>query len=319
MRGYFARVASRLSGSPIKSSLKPQRANFWPSTQNHGQDEMHSSNAAPASQWPDAFNGNPLSEASVRQPSKKEKDYNSPQIQPATRIENITPQSQSFSGTKHSISESPSLTPPSKEKQSFSTDSPIKETISTSESIGNSSILPPKTPTQKGHVQNESLPPQKVNPPTRIPFSRQLRETKMEEGLLTEMPIQPISQTQVSTQKVLQETKLERIIEKEIQAKKEIESRVALVPESPKQQRFVSKENGTLLPQAPRNSRGNTLAPQAPPPKQELVIGKLTVEIVEPKQPSIVVAPAQQQHHSPAPRKQVSRSGNNLKYGLGQI
>ena len=326
MRGYFARVASRLSGSPTKSALKPQRSNFWTGKQKSGPEEINSDKLAPAAQWPDAFDGNPTPEKQRPQRKQNLSQAQNPQVQPSTRITNISSQKLQPSVQKQPESKPSALTPPTQKRESISTEPAIKETLQVPNLETQNQVLPKKNPAQQEPNKNvaptaktENFRPQ---PPTRIPFSRQLRETKMEEGLLSEMPVQQLQNPKPEPHQLspaVQENKSERIIEREIHHPPAQEKPTMIMPEAPAKQNFVSKENGQLLPQVQQRTVESTRAPQVKTPKQELVIGKITVEVVEPAQPSIVVAPVQAQKQISSPKPSSSRRGNNLKYGLGQI
>ena len=315
MKGYFAKIASRLSGANTPRQVRPNRASLWTSQAETDIDDGRSNPVAPIAQWPDTFDGTPTENQPRNKKSihKAAAQMHNQDVAPSTETFHLQPQSPR---EIHSPTQQIQQLNPQENAETFS---PKKV-----ESIH---IVPPQNPPH----QFEAAPiqpqidlqqePTEMLLPKSDPQARQMRELKSEEGLFSEMPLPSFQALQNSKLKLEpMQAPVPRPVEVEKRNKAEEKKQMVIQPELPKLQARSFPTKMQLQPQNNAHSAANTQRLRETPTKANLVIGKITVEVIEPARPNVVVekAPQIQQKSMPAKSNRIGR-GNNLKYGLGQI
>jgi hypothetical protein len=345
MKGYFSSIASRSVGRTTpKAVLKPQRSGHWPGAQGRGEDALTVGDHLPMNEWPDSFDGNP-----VNLPPSGMEGKNRVQIASQGPLQPIVPQQETpgqvvlpdvpslqhepkvgegvvntskpqqlapVEETKVTMEPPTNLQPPV--KQQFPVPPAEQAATHVQQSITNPKAQPEVIPPQVQPPQAEIPKEHPLKPQQRIPFSRVMHEIKTTEGLMEEAPrTQPQAKVRDLTPKA--EEKPTLTPQPEVPVERPTAKAQPLSPEKSMGLPISPPKNPTTVPLTPPQQQQATWNTKANP-ASGLVIGKITVEVVDAPQPNVVTqsqaAPAARNGNS---RRPVSRKESTLKYGLGQI
>lgn len=344
MKGYFSKIANRTVGSASKATFAPPKAHPWQKQEAQG-DQPLKSDQADMAEWPDSFDGNPVHPTANPSPSKlnpsqvsehslHREQISSPlqpptaQVQPPTTLEPVQQEVQEVHvvpSPRNLSPQKPSDLPTIEESRTEG-----KEQVQSMEPV---KVPPPaagkdkeapksETPMLKDSPVIEPVPPQQPSKPIQPRgYARTPMVINETEGLmgsvLPELPPKPGALAPLKVEQQVPATPLAPAKTEE----PKLEKTVALQP-------AVLQAQKPSLPPETRNLQPHTPAPKAPIPNQGphqgnkggLVIGKITVEVVDAPKPQVQVqAPTQQSARGHSQRQPLRRPDSNLKYGLGQI
>jgi hypothetical protein len=282
---YFSRIASRSIGTVPKVGLQPAKASVWPGVQPNGLEGLEgleSEGKVSAAAWPDHSDA----QAPINPTVAPKKQTITPQIQEVT----VSPVRQPESAA------SPT-TPPTNPTEGKAFATPIQPELNPLETFYGTTLSPkPITPTPPQVPQSET--PQDETP---------LAPTPKNQRLVPESPVNlpPTLRVVTSTEGLIEN--------------------LAQQPPAAKQRILPATEKTTAESRNAEEVKPPQPQPLAPPPTlpqqmTELVIGKLTVEVLEHPKPAIVTqtVPAPQAQHG-GHSKSSARPDSILKYGLGQL
>lgn len=342
MKGYFSKIANRTVGNAPKAAFAPPKVPTWQNQEPLG-DLPLKSDQADLSEWPDSFTGNPVNFPDNPSPSSL---LASPKTEQPVQREQISvplqpPSSDlgppaSLQPASQEVQEVNLVPPPSTPSPQKPVDPPKQED---SHPLGKESqqqiepvkIPPPVTAKEKHGSESRQLdasqviePVQKQQPP-RLQQPKGYARTPMvvneSDGLLgSALPQMPPKTTALEPPRAEPPSPPNEQVSTKREEPK-VEQPIALQPIVPQAQQRPS-------PPELKSPQTHTLAPKAPIPstalqqgtKGGLVIGKITVEVVDPPKPQVnVQAPPMNNTRSHTARQPHRRPDSNLKYGLGQI
>ncbi len=241
------------------------------------------------------------------------------------------PSTISTPGSKHAPESPVTLQPPREAVLPVSLESTSVPTVlpPVGEQLPPAALLRPDMPESKSPATMQpQLHPTPPQSPPRLPFQRLLREVGMSEGLIesvlpaAQTPQKPLTPIVPAPPTVHTPTAENLIVPSTpvLAALQEVLSPAApkkVLQPTPPPTLQSAKSVPQLLPNLPAQP---SPALKAPMPKTELVIGKITVEVVDAAKPSIVVqAPTAPRAQSSSLRKPHARPESTLKFGLGQL
>ena len=334
-KGYFSSLVGRSIGKVAHAAMQPPKAGPWASLPSPEGDAFVERPQVPMTNWPDAFDGTPT-------------QWPASNILPLAQQHSIATESQSFSlplqvEMPKSI-DPPHLHLPITQELTPPKPLPVTQPQPLSQRLEPEALLPDFAPVRKelAAAQLDSLdalllspepltqdspePNSQVRNPKKVPFMRILREVGMEEGLLEDLKFKnPIVGTKQMPQNLVASSLIpfqqgdgaqlpvSPLTPQKINSQK-LESKALQQQET---LRPASKEQRQTLAPSPRPMPA-PITPQAP--KSGLVIGKLTIEVIEAPKPAVVAQIATVP--SPKPGRQAApshRPRTNLQYGLGQL
>lgn len=323
MKGYVARIVNRAKGSMGAGALRPARTPLWQSPAADGSPFIPSSQLS-AQSWPDQFDGNPVQ---MEQPRKQA---------------GMPVESPSGIAEGHSVLNPVPPVPPAAEPLAPTRLEPTATPVEGPSAVPIQPRIEPKSPEPPTSLQNEG--PATLNPaqpePPQVVQGNQLQTPRY--------PVPPTGQQPTgfpNTPRVVHSSEgflssaipslqpsVKQLHNEPVEGTKENPKALTptpppSIPAPPKERPADALRPLQSPPLQPQRPTAQLLPPTAPPrapmqapPKQGLVIGKITVEVVEAAKPPVVVqAPPTVRAAAPAARKSSSRPENNLKYGLGQL
>lgn len=343
MNGYFARIASRGIGTLSKGTLLPPKSSLWAATASEGDSFLQDDQASMAT-WPDSFDGTP-----VPQPMSHARTQPSPHPQhEASLLPSVESPGQKVAPSPPSpIDQHPSsiyqeeaykgppAVPPAQEPPISLTPPPppkieltlSKETLEREQQFPSTADQPAMPPSPEKMEPEPPATPSLTLHPRPIPLmSRVPRVMGSTEGIiestLPSLPLQPQNRPVVEKATPASPAALSPtppVQEQPHQPGTKVEARVRTQDQGVNTTPLSAAPTPLLPSPAPVKNPLPRAHPQGGA-KSSLIIGKITVEVVEPAKPSVVVQASPKPKSRPSTnRKPHTRPDSNLKYGLGQL
>ncbi len=312
-----------------RGGLKPPKAMLWQGKGPLAESPLTAPDHLSMTEWPDAFDGNPVH---LHQPASRVPAQENPTT--------ITPASsadfQSSIPLSPQVEHVPQTPPSTLNPQTTHVDSgitvpvvPLRTTYLNQDELtaqSSAPLVPPSSPS----VTNLTTEGSVNKPPMKQPLKPMIREVNASEGLMDWQPqhqgqvVRPVTLTP-EAKPVAETSTTQRENQVIAPPKPEIVDRRVVEPVLMPPQREArilqpEKKPEALRPTAPPTPAVLPQVGKAQHQATQLVIGKITIEVMEAPKPSVTTQPLA----APAPvqysqRKSPTRRDSILKYGLGQL